>query len=127
MILVQPKFADIPPFGFQEDSSKSLDGGTPWTHLQILGGRQLVMFGADGNVLGTLDLALTREVKIIRQGDIVAYEVDGADIHVLHGKPPAPVLDCGGSRGCLAGSLDACLKTACNADNDVNEDLYDDY
>lgn len=84
MILVTPKYPDIEPFAFQRQENKTLSG-VPWSHAQILGGRQLVTFDENGGVLSTVDLALTTNVQIVRRENIVDYRVspDGANVTVL--------------------------------------------
>jgi hypothetical protein len=84
MILVKGKYPDIHPFAFKSQGPAGQE--IPWSHLQILGGRQLVAFDKDGDVIGTVDLALTSELKIIRTADIIGYTAEGANVTVLSRK-----------------------------------------
>lgn len=85
MIFAHPK-TNLSPVAYQADPS----GATAWTHLQILGGRQLVAFDADGDVILTIDLALTSDVKILRQTNIDEARVAGSTVHTIVRRPAAP-------------------------------------
>lgn len=107
MVLVTPKYPGLDPNTFQVDPS----GKTPWSHIQILGGRQLVAFDSAGAIVGTIDLALTSDLKIIRQAGIVKYAAEGSQVRIQY-EAPAPV-----------------VKSQADgySDDDEADDDYDDY
>lgn len=63
MIIPSPKYPNLDPRSYKAPEIN----GKPnlWSHIQIMG-NILVAFGPDSSVLGTLDLRLTEDVKIIR-------------------------------------------------------------
>lgn len=111
MVIATPKYPTIDPHTFRADPT----GNTPWSHLQILGGRQLVAFDKEGAIVGTIDLALTSDIKIVRQADIVDHLQDGSRLHIRYKAPVAAVTPV--------------VKSQADgySDDDDDYDEYDDY
>jgi hypothetical protein len=108
MILIKPSIEGVNPVAFQ---GVPVNPDFPWSHLQIIGGRQVLVFAADGDLMGTFDLALTAEVKIIRKEGIVRYSEDGNNVHIATRKERVCDGTCGDDPD----------------DDDDPEDLEDEY